>query len=46
MGKMLVTEPLNETEKFSKENSAKCVLTKKTDKTRNPIAIITDNRED
>ncbi|CAG8557878.1 43808_t:CDS:2 [Gigaspora margarita] len=44
MGKM--QKPLNETEKSSEENSAKLALTKKTDKTRNPIAIITDDRED
>ncbi|CAG8833979.1 863_t:CDS:2, partial [Gigaspora margarita] len=37
---------LNETERFSKENLAKCILTKKTDKTRNSMAIITDDRED
>ncbi|CAG8805950.1 7847_t:CDS:1, partial [Gigaspora margarita] len=38
--------PLNETERFSKENLAKCTLTKKTGKTKNSIAIITDDRED
>ncbi|CAG8789449.1 26945_t:CDS:2, partial [Gigaspora margarita] len=38
--------PLNKTERFSEDNSAKCTLTKKTNKTRNSIAIITDNRED
>ncbi|CAG8795278.1 40003_t:CDS:2 [Gigaspora margarita] len=37
---------LNETEKFSEENLAKCTLTKKTDKTRNPFASITNDRED
>ncbi|CAG8802824.1 62_t:CDS:2 [Gigaspora margarita] len=35
-----------ETEKFSEENSAKRALTKKTDKTRNPFASITNDRED
>ncbi|CAG8830668.1 39904_t:CDS:2, partial [Gigaspora margarita] len=32
--------------RFSKENLAKCTLTKKTGKTRNSIAIITDDKED
>ncbi|CAG8685195.1 38069_t:CDS:2 [Gigaspora margarita] len=43
---MPVTEPLNETERFSEENSAKRTLTKKTSKTRNSIAMITNDRED
>ncbi|CAG8823608.1 34787_t:CDS:1 [Gigaspora margarita] len=38
--------PLNEIERFSEENLAKHTFTKKTSKTRNSIAIITDNRED
>ncbi|CAG8755516.1 33794_t:CDS:2, partial [Gigaspora margarita] len=49
-GKIYRTTPgkfdVTETEKFIKENSAKRVLTKKTDKTRNSITIITDDRED
>ncbi|CAG8684944.1 32254_t:CDS:2 [Gigaspora margarita] len=38
--------PLNKTEKFSEKNLAKCTLIKKTGKTRNSFAIITDDRED
>ncbi|CAG8821378.1 32787_t:CDS:2, partial [Gigaspora margarita] len=41
-----IARPLNETKRFSKENLAKCTLTKKTGKTRNSIAAITDVRED
>ncbi|CAG8800964.1 4464_t:CDS:2 [Gigaspora margarita] len=41
-----IARPLNETERFSEENSAKCIFIKKTVKTRNSIAIITDDRED
>ncbi|CAG8733116.1 29578_t:CDS:2 [Gigaspora margarita] len=41
-----IVRSLNETERFSKENLAKRTLTKKTGKTRNSIAIITDDRED
>lgn len=38
--------PLNETERVNEENRAKRTLTKKTSKTRNFTAIITDDRED